>query len=249
MRLRLSTAASAIAIAMVLAAPTEARPRYQQQQSQGYDPFSSSSYNFGHLAAYSGGPKSSVFNAKPTQGVFGTHIAKVHRKAAVKVARVKPVKAQRVAHKPAAPAPAKPKRETPVVTITRRFPAAPVERTPRVAAVQTTGRGPWHGSQFTDARPSQCYGIAWCGCWLAAKLGLPRNFHGLNLYMANDWTRVGSPSAPGPNVIAVWPHRHVGIIRQVNGDGTAMIESGNYGNQHHAVLARVRLAGLVFRRM
>jgi hypothetical protein len=81
-------------------------------------------------------------------------------------------------------------------------------------------------------RPADCYGIAWCGCWLARALGLSNP--ALNL--AANWAHWGRP-AGGPHVgaVVVWPH-HVGRI--VGGsNGHWLIQSGNDGN---AVRTRYR---------
>lgn len=102
--------------------------------------------------------------------------------------------------------------------------------------------GPVHarGSNVAAARAR---GLPWCGAFAADYFGLPRNYHGLNLWQAREWRGVGHPSSPHIGAIAVWPH-HVGII-VAGGPGHWVIESGNDG---HAVRRRERsIAGASIR--
>jgi hypothetical protein len=90
-----------------------------------------------------------------------------------------------------------------------------------------------------SARPRDCYGIAWCGCYLRHLLGVADR--ALNL--AANWTRWGRASAPRAGAVVVWPH-HVGIIRGgPDMHGRWLVESGNDG---HAVRIRYRsIAGAI----
>jgi len=92
------------------------------------------------------------------------------------------------------------------------------------------------------SRPSDCYGIAWCGCWLRHHLGI----NDVRLNLARAWATVGSAAAPAVGVVVVWAH-HVGIITGHDGSNW-IITSGNDGN---AVRTHARsLAGAIaFRRV
>lgn len=77
-----------------------------------------------------------------------------------------------------------------------------------------------------------------CGCFTSEYFGLPRAYHGLNLWLANDWLHFPHV-APAAGTAAVWPGRHVAPVVGVNEDGTVTI-SDNIGTR------RVRASGLVF---
>ncbi len=84
-----------------------------------------------------------------------------------------------------------------------------------------------YASRGDHSRPADCYGIAWCGCWLRNSLGIADK--ALNL--ARNWVHVGS-NASGPHVgaIVVWQH-HVGrIVGPPDASGRWLIQSGNDGN-------------------
>lgn len=82
------------------------------------------------------------------------------------------------------------------------------------------------GSAITLAgRPSGCPSRAWCGCWLSVHLGLYRR----DLWLARNWTRVGSSTHARPGAIAVWRH-HVGKVTAVNGSMILLL-SGNDGRR------------------
>lgn len=81
------------------------------------------------------------------------------------------------------------------------------------------------GTAHASGRPAQCPPRAWCGCWLAQHLGLGDRA----LWLARNWSRIGSPAhGPAPGVIAVWPH-HVGQVTGVPGPGRIVLLSGNDG--------------------
>ena len=61
---------------------------------------------------------------------------------------------------------------------------------------------------------------------MADVFGLPRNYHGLNLWMAPDWRYVGSPTSPHIGAVVVWSY-HVGRIVGQQG-GEWVVESGNF---------------------
>jgi hypothetical protein len=77
-----------------------------------------------------------------------------------------------------------------------------------------------------------------CGCFASEHFGLPRGYHGMNLWLANDWLNFPHVS-PAPGTAAVWPGRHVAPVVGVNGDGTVTV-SDPIGTR------RVRSTGLVF---
>lgn len=73
-------------------------------------------------------------------------------------------------------------------------------------------------------RPAHCPARRWCGCYLAAHLGIQSR----SLWVARNWAAVGHrASGPGAGVVAVWRH-HVGIIKAVEGN-RILVLSGNDG--------------------
>lgn len=75
-------------------------------------------------------------------------------------------------------------------------------------------------------KPSHCPARAWCGCYLASHLGMPRR----ELWLARNWASVGRP-AGGPQIgaVVVWRH-HVGIITGRSGSHW-IVRSGNDGRR------------------
>lgn len=104
------------------------------------------------------------------------------------------------------------------------------------AAVQRHNHAAAH---FSTARPRDCYGIPWCGCFMRHLMG--ETNHALNL--ARAWATWGHRSdGPGRNVVVVWRH-HVGLIVARGRNGLWIVLSGNDG---HAVRERPRsLAGAI----
>jgi hypothetical protein len=85
----------------------------------------------------------------------------------------------------------------------------------------TTGEPRQHS---VEGRPAGCPARAWCGCWLAAHLGISNR----SLWLARNWASVGHPAGgPQPGAIVVWRH-HVGTIKAVEG-GRILVLSGNDG--------------------
>jgi hypothetical protein len=80
-----------------------------------------------------------------------------------------------------------------------------------------------------------------CGCWAAYVLlgRLDHVWHGINLWLANDWLRF--PRAePAAAAAAVWPGRHVApIVPGSYRNGTVIVRDS-------WATHRVRTAGLVF---
>lgn len=111
---------------------------------------------------------------------------------------------------------------------------------------------PFHGAQYTKARighrhtsvlsvsysrPSDCYGIPWCGCWLRHYLGVASRAFNL----AREWVHYGHATSPHIGAVVVWPH-HVGLITG-GSPGNWIVTSGNDG---HAVRSRRRsVAGAI----
>jgi hypothetical protein len=87
-------------------------------------------------------------------------------------------------------------------------------------------------------RPSDCYGIAWCGCFLRHYFGLADRA----LNSAFEWTHVGHQTTAHNGAIVVWRH-HVGILRSDPIDGRALVLSGNDG--HKVRLRAVSLHGAI----
>ena len=93
-----------------------------------------------------------------------------------------------------------------------------------------------HETSFN--RPSDCYGIAWCGCFLRHYFGLADRA----LNSAFEWTHVGHQTTAHNGAIVVWRH-HVGILRSDPVDGRALVLSGNDG--HRVRLRAVSLRGAI----
>jgi hypothetical protein len=79
--------------------------------------------------------------------------------------------------------------------------------------------------QVVGSRPSDCYGIPWCGCFLRHYFGIADK----SLNLARAWASVGS-NAGGPSVgvVVVWRH-HVGKIVGQDARGNWIVLSGNSG--------------------
>jgi hypothetical protein len=88
-----------------------------------------------------------------------------------------------------------------------------------------------HRYSGDEGRPTDCYGIPWCGCWLAKHLGLDRLATHINLNAAIEWLHVGTAAdGPAPGVIGVQPH-HVFLVVKVTGPHRVLAISGNDGNR------------------
>jgi hypothetical protein len=88
-------------------------------------------------------------------------------------------------------------------------------------------------TQTTATRPGDCYGIAWCGCWLRHRLGIADKSYNL----ARNWAGIGQRTSAHSGAIVVWNH-HVGLLQsEPDSRGRALVLSGNDG---HRVRERVR---------
>ena len=76
-------------------------------------------------------------------------------------------------------------------------------------------------STAAESRPRDCYGIAWCGCWLRHVFGIADR----SLNLAINWAHKGSPASPDNANVVVWRH-HVGKLIAHNGN-RILIQSGN----------------------
>ena len=92
---------------------------------------------------------------------------------------------------------------------------------------------------FSSARPRDCYGIPWCGCFMRHLMGVADATYNL----ARNWARYGSNAGgPRPGAIVVFPH-HVGLLVRPGSGGRWVVLSGNDG---HAVRERERsIAGAI----
>jgi len=99
------------------------------------------------------------------------------------------------------------------------------------------GLGVGLAHMLQHARPHDCYGIAWCGCWLRHALGVTsRQFN-----LAREWAHWGKSTTAHVGAVVVWRH-HVGLISG-GSPGNWIITSGNDG---HAVRSRRRsIAGAI----
>lgn len=91
------------------------------------------------------------------------------------------------------------------------------------------------GASYGDSRPSECYGIPWCGCWLRIQKGIADK--GAN--RAAWWRSYGQRIA-GPVVGAIAKFRwsHVGIVVGIASDGRPIIKSGNHNRRVATVTYR-----------
>lgn len=91
---------------------------------------------------------------------------------------------------------------------------------------------------MNSARPSDCYGIPWCGCYMRHRLGVVDRAYNL----ARNWAHWGRATGAQIGAVVVWAH-HVGQIVGQASNGEWIILSGNDG---HAVRERPRsLAGVI----
>jgi len=82
----------------------------------------------------------------------------------------------------------------------------------------------WAGGN--DGRPAQCYGIAWCGCYLRSVLGIADAAFNLAIH----WLHYGhAVSGPQVGAIAVGPHHVARIIGAPDRSGMWLIQDGNDG--------------------
>lgn len=70
---------------------------------------------------------------------------------------------------------------------------------------------------------------AWCGWYLANKLGITGALN-RSLWVAANWSHWGRPASPAPGVVVVWPH-HVGQLVAPDTKGRWLVNSGNDGNE------------------
>lgn len=76
---------------------------------------------------------------------------------------------------------------------------------------------------MANARPQECRGIAWCGCFLRNYLGVGDT----SLNLAINWAGVGRAAGARSGTIVVWRH-HVGLMRSdPDSSGRAIVLSGN----------------------
>lgn len=77
-----------------------------------------------------------------------------------------------------------------------------------------------------DGRPADCYGIAWCGCYLRHILGIGNTAFNLAIH----WLNYGHPVV-GPRVgaVAVGPHHVARVIGTPDASGRWLIQDGNDG--------------------
>jgi hypothetical protein len=99
-----------------------------------------------------------------------------------------------------------------------RVQAQPYAQRVQTAAIAGVFAG---GAAATLARPRDCYGIQWCGCWLRHSFGIADR----SLNLAINWARVGSSASPESANVVVWRH-HVGRLL-AHENGRILIQSGN----------------------
>ena len=109
-------------------------------------------------------------------------------------------------------------------------------------------RRPWgerhaYGPRYASAgtilpHPAGCPGTAFCGC----AASIEAFGHSVReLWLAANWLTFPR-AVPAPGMAAVFGRHHVAIIREVYGDGTALLYDGNSGH-HLTRLHRRSIAG------
>ncbi len=88
------------------------------------------------------------------------------------------------------------------------------------------------------AHPASCPRTMFCGCGAARELGLSDR----SLWLVKSWYKFPRAAA-ARGMAAIWGARHVAVIREVHGDGTATVYDANSGGGLTRV-HRVSLAGL-----
>lgn len=73
-----------------------------------------------------------------------------------------------------------------------------------------------------EARPRECYGIPWCGCWLRIQLGIADVKYNQSQY----WMHYGHATTPDRAAIGVMPG-HVGQVVGLCPGGKIRLRSGN----------------------
>ena len=87
--------------------------------------------------------------------------------------------------------------------------------------------------------PAGCPARLFCGCGASIE-AFGRSIR--DLWLVSNWYRFPR-TAPAAGMAVLWGTRHVAIIRQYNGDGTAVLYDANSGKGLTRV-HRVRIAGL-----
>ncbi len=87
--------------------------------------------------------------------------------------------------------------------------------------------------------PAGCPARLFCGCGASIE-AFGRSIR--DLWLVSNWYRFPR-TAPAAGMAVLWGTRHVAIIRQYNGDGTAVLYDANSGSGLTRV-HRVRIAGL-----
>lgn len=91
------------------------------------------------------------------------------------------------------------------------------------------------------AHPAGCPARLFCGCGASVEIfGHPVR----ELYLVQNWRRrYPRAFAAAPGMAVLWGNRHVAVIRQSYGDGTAMLYDANSGGGLTRI-HRVSIAGL-----
>lgn len=99
-------------------------------------------------------------------------------------------------------------------------------------------------TEHTSGLSSECRTAARqggpCGCWATEHFGLPRMYHGHNLWLAKEWAAAFPHTSPAPGTAAVFGRGyHVAPVVAVNGDGTVTV-ADSWATHN------VRISGLTF---
>lgn len=94
---------------------------------------------------------------------------------------------------------------------------------------------------IVGTRPNNCFGIAWCGCWMRTQVS---HDPGSNYNLAANWANFGHSATLQPGSIVVKAH-HVERVERVLGDNTYIAAAGNTGHGNNATTYPSSLRGAI----
>jgi hypothetical protein len=96
-------------------------------------------------------------------------------------------------------------------------------------------------SNIVGTRPSDCFGIPWCGCWLRTQVS---HDPGPAFNLAANWAHCGHVSVLDVGAIVVHPH-HVDIVEKLLGDGHYLARGGNVRHDNYAHVYNASVKGAI----
>lgn len=110
------------------------------------------------------------------------------------------------------------------------------QRQQSIVGVDVQAELPSKNVAVAGARPQDCHGIAWCGCYLRHYLGVSDK----SLNLAISWAGVGRAASARSGTVVVWRH-HVGLMKSdPDASGRAIVLSGNDGGVVRERLRSIR---------